>query len=79
MNSRRLVMRRPWGRRSVAPTSQGGGASSASLARRVPGAGKTCLTQFLQHAVPDSVVAVVPMDGFHLANEMLEAAGTRQH
>ena len=44
-----------------------------------PGAGKTHLARFLQHAVPDAVVGIVPMDGFHLANEVLEAAGTRQH
>jgi len=34
---------------------------------RAPGAGKTRLAQFLQHAVPDAVVAIMPMDGFHLA------------
>jgi len=34
---------------------------------RGAGAGKTRLAQFLQHAVPDAVVAIVPMDGFHLA------------
>jgi pantothenate kinase len=44
-----------------------------------PGAGKTHLARFLQHAVPGAVVGIVPMDGFHLANEVLEAAGTRQH
>ena len=35
-----------------------------------PGAGKTRLAQFLQHAVPDAGVAIVPMDGFPLANEV---------
>jgi pantothenate kinase len=44
-----------------------------------PGAGKTHLARYLQHAVPDAVVGIVPMDGFHLANEVLEATGTRQH
>ena len=41
-----------------------------------PGAGKTHLVRFLQHAVSDAVVGIVPMDGFHLANEVLEATGT---
>ena len=44
-----------------------------------PGAGKSHLARFLQHAVSNAVVAIVPMDGFHLANEVLEANGTRQH
>jgi pantothenate kinase len=44
-----------------------------------PGAGKTHLARFLEHAVPDAAVGIVPMDGFHLANEVLEATGTRQH
>ena len=44
-----------------------------------PGAGKTHLVRFLQHAVSDAVVGIVPMDGFHLANEVLEATGTRQY
>lgn len=44
-----------------------------------PGAGKTHLARFLQQAIPGAVVGIVPMDGFHLANEMLEATGTRQH
>lgn len=44
-----------------------------------PGAGKTHLSRFLQHAIPGTAVGLVAMDGFHLANEVLEAAGTRRH
>ncbi len=60
------------------------GAHQPGLRRMVgvigaPGAGKTHLARYLQHAVPGAVVGIVPMDGFHLANEVLEATGTRQH
>ncbi len=44
-----------------------------------PGAGKTHLTRFLQREVSDVVVSIVPMDGFHLANDVLEALGRRQY
>jgi pantothenate kinase len=44
-----------------------------------PGAGKTHLATFLGRSIAEAVVGIVPMDGFHLANEVLELAGTRQH
>ena len=44
-----------------------------------PGSGKTHAARFLQRQVSDVVVSIVPMDGFHLANDVLEALGRREY
>lgn len=44
-----------------------------------PGAGKSHLAGFLRDAVGADTVAIAAMDGFHLANEVLEAGGLRQY
>ncbi len=35
-----------------------------------PGSGKSTLAQFLLDQLPEGQVALVPMDGFHLSNEV---------
>lgn len=42
-----------------------------------PGAGKSTLAAALADALGPETVAVVPMDGFHLSNEILHARGAR--
>lgn len=42
-----------------------------------PGAGKSQLSSFLVANLPSDLVALVPMDGFHLSNEELEELGRR--
>lgn len=44
-----------------------------------PGAGKSHLARFLQHEFADVVASTVAMDGFHLANDVLDALGKRHH
>lgn len=43
-----------------------------------PGAGKSTLAAALAAELGPETAVVVPMDGFHLANQVLEAHGTRQ-
>lgn len=43
-----------------------------------PGAGKSTLTDAIRANLGPDRVAVVPMDGFHLANEVLDDLGRRQ-
>jgi pantothenate kinase len=42
-----------------------------------PGAGKSQLSSYLVENLPSDVVALVPMDGFHLSNEELIELGRR--
>ena len=42
-----------------------------------PGAGKSRLSSYLVENLPADLVALVPMDGFHLSNEELIALGRR--
>ena len=42
-----------------------------------PGAGKSQLSSYLMANLPSDLVALVPMDGFHLSNEILEEQGKR--
>ena len=42
-----------------------------------PGAGKSQLSSYLIENLPSNLVALVPMDGFHLSNEILEEQGKR--
>ena len=43
-----------------------------------PGAGKSTFTQFLLEQLSNEFVAILPMDGFHLSNEDLNALGRRE-
>nr|WP_172805703.1 nucleoside/nucleotide kinase family protein [Brachybacterium avium] len=43
-----------------------------------PGAGKSTLTELLAERLPEGSCAVVPMDGFHLADAALERLGRAQ-
>lgn len=44
-----------------------------------PGAGKSHLVRHIAGALADLSVAIVPMDGFHLANDVLHMTGLRRH
>ncbi len=43
-----------------------------------PGAGKSTIAQHLVDALGSETAALVPMDGFHLANEVLDALGRHE-
>lgn len=43
-----------------------------------PGSGKSTLAGKLQHVLPEGTAAVVPMDGFHYDDAVLNARGLRQ-
>ncbi|HEV7328553.1 MAG TPA: nucleoside triphosphate hydrolase [Bosea sp. (in: a-proteobacteria)] len=43
-----------------------------------PGAGKSTMSERLLAALPAGAAALVPMDGFHFDNAMLDAMGLRQ-
>jgi len=40
-----------------------------------PGAGKSTLSDFLMQNLPSGLVALVPMDGYHLSNKVLNKTG----
>ena len=42
-----------------------------------PGSGKSTLSSYLVDNLPKELVALVPMDGFHLSNKELDALGRR--
>lgn len=42
-----------------------------------PGAGKSTLSSFLIENLPTETVSLVPMDGYHLSNKVLEKLGRR--
>lgn len=42
-----------------------------------PGVGKSTFTQFLDEHIASELVAILPMDGFHMSNEKLIALGRR--
>lgn len=44
-----------------------------------PGSGKTHVARFLHQGLTELVTGVVPMDGFHLANDTLESFGLRHY
>lgn len=43
-----------------------------------PGAGKSTFTEYLANNLPREIVCVVPMDGFHLSNAILEEKKLRE-
>lgn len=43
-----------------------------------PGVGKSTFTDYLRDQLSDELVAILPMDGFHMSNEKLIELGRRQ-